>query len=150
MSNHARLTDDYDLRAFDHGSPVFSIEASRAPASRLLVDTIDQCMNRVPLLKTPEGALPSEEAIATFSKWLPMIVDRACKIGRWEMPHITCSDQGEIVCEWWQNDKKITLYFGDNEPEYIKVWGTNIHTEMESGMLTSGWGLTNLWLWLHS
>jgi hypothetical protein len=150
MSNPARLTDDYDLRAFDHGSPAFSIEASHAPVSRLIVDTIDQCMNRVAVLETPEGTQPSEEAIATCAKWLPLIVDRACKIGCWEMPHITCSDQGEVVCEWWQNNRKITFYFGQGQPEFIKVWGTNIETEMDSGVLTDSWNLTSVWLWLHS
>lgn len=111
MSNPARLTDQYDLRAFDHASPAFSIEASRAPR-RLMVDTIDPCMNRVALLETADGTKPSEEATAAFSKWLPWIVDRASKIGCWKMPLITCSDLGEVVCEWWQNNRKITFYFG--------------------------------------
>jgi len=101
------------------------------------------------LLIRPE-AQPSSNALKNALLFLENLLDRAMKLGSWSSPHITLSEAGEIVFEWWQNDKKITLYFGNNEPEYIKVWGTNIHTEMESGMLTYGWGLTNLWLWLHS
>jgi hypothetical protein len=101
------------------------------------------------LMLRPE-VQPSSNAVKSASLFLQNSLDRAMKLGSWSSPHITLSEAGEIVFEWWQNDKKITLYFGDTEPEYIKVWGTNIHTEMESGILTYGWGLTVLWLWLHS
>jgi len=63
---------------------------------------------------------------------------------------MTLSENSEIVFEWWHNQKKITLYFGEENAEYIKVWGTDIDTEMDSGPLSDGWILTSLWLWLNS
>jgi hypothetical protein len=71
-------------------------------------------------------------------------------LGSWSSPHITLSESGEVVFEWWHDSKKVTLYFGHATPEYIKVWGTDIDTEMESGTLSDGWNVTAIWLWLHS
>jgi hypothetical protein len=101
------------------------------------------------LLLRPE-VQPAAIAVENALLFLQNSLDRATRLGSWSSPHITLSETGEIVFEWWQNDKKITLYFGPNDPEYIKVWGTNMDTEMESGILTYGWGLTALWLWLLS
>jgi len=151
MSSHAaRLTGDQNLSTFFESSPAFSAEANQHVLPRYAEIALDQCMNKIAALAMTADPRPSEAAINSFSQWLPLIFARACKVGGWASPHITCSELGEIVCEWWQNHKKITLYFGDGYPEYIKVWGTNIDTEMESGILTSGWVPTSLWLWLHS
>jgi hypothetical protein len=93
---------------------------------------------------------PSQNAINASRYYLRTIFERAVKLGSWSSPHITLSENGEVVFEWWQHNKKITLYFGESEPEFIKVWGTDIETEMDSGPLTDGWTLTSVWLWLHS
>lgn len=93
---------------------------------------------------------PSVEAATNATKFLQSLFDRATKLGSWSSPHITIGETGEVVFEWWQDAKKITLYFGALEAEYIKVWGTDIENEMESGTLVDGWTVTSLWLWLNS
>jgi hypothetical protein len=92
----------------------------------------------------------SFEALNSAIAFLYYTFDRAKRLSSWSSPHITLSEAGEVVFEWWHRNKKITLYFGDGQPEFIKVWGTDIETEMDSGILTDGWPLTSLWLWLHS
>jgi hypothetical protein len=93
---------------------------------------------------------PSPHAISSALSYLRIIFCRAVNLGSWSSPHITLSETGEIAFEWWHGNKKITLYFGDGQPEFIKVWGTNIETEMDSDLLTDGWTLTSLWLWLRA
>lgn len=93
---------------------------------------------------------PSPRAVNSARSYLRIIFCRAANLGSWSSPHITSSETGEVVFEWWHRNKKITLYFGDGEAEFIKVWGTNIQTEMDSGVLADGWPLTSLWLWLHA
>ncbi|MEH2596872.1 hypothetical protein V1278_003785 [Bradyrhizobium sp. AZCC 1577] len=97
-----------------------------------------------------DAGVPRDRAIDTALHFLGLLFGRAVKLGSWSSPHITLSENSEIVFEWWHGNKKITLYFGDGEPEYIKVWGTDIDNEMDSGALTDGWNLTSLWLWLYS
>ncbi|WP_315757958.1 hypothetical protein [Bradyrhizobium sp. SZCCHNRI2007] len=150
MTNAARLGLGYELVGASYPSPAFSKEAEQSPLHRRMIEaTFEQCLNQIPVLETPDGIRPSQDAISAFSKWLPRLFDRALKIGRWAIPHITCSDQGEIVCEWWEGQRKLTIYFGEAS-EYIKVWGTNIDSEMESGELQNDWNITAVWIWLHS
>jgi hypothetical protein len=99
------------------------------------------------LMASPDN-VPSAHAVDLATVYLERLFERAVRLGSWSPPHVTISENSEIVFEWWQNAKKITLYFGNNEPEYIKVWGTNIDSEMDSGVLSDGWNLTSIWLWL--
>lgn len=93
---------------------------------------------------------PSEAAVKLACYYLHCTFARAFRLGSWRRPHITLSENGEIVFEWWHGNRKITFYFGDHVAEYIKVWGTDIDTEMDSGVLSDDWTLTSVWLWLHS
>lgn len=54
---------------------------------------------------------------------------------RWCEPHVTTSCVGEVIFEWWCGEKKLTIYVEENNIEYIKVWGSNIHFDMEDGNL---------------
>ncbi|WP_316181521.1 hypothetical protein [Bradyrhizobium sp. SZCCHNRI1009] len=94
-----------------------------------------------------EPVADSVEGSALY--FLGCVFARALKLGSWSSPHITLSENNEIVFEWWHGTKKITLYFGESGAEYIKVWGTDIETEMDSGPLRDDWSLTSLWIWLN-
>lgn len=54
---------------------------------------------------------------------------------QWCEPHVTASPDGEPVFEWWCGEKKLTIYFQDRSAAYVKVWGANVHSEMEDGEL---------------
>jgi hypothetical protein len=48
------------------------------------------------------------------------------------------NDFGEFVYEWWGPNKKLIIYHSPGDTfTYIKVWGANIHTDMEDGEITS-------------
>ena len=118
--------------------------------ARLGRPSLDPEYRQIAELMIRPDVQPSENAVRNASFFLQNLSSRATRLSSWSSPHMTLSETGEIVFEWWQNARKITLYFGNGEPEYIKVWGTDVETEMESGILTNDWSLTAIWLWLHS
>lgn len=146
--NAVILSDASDFRTF--GSVGVSTVAAEIDdvfvKSRRPLEAVDRKIRSL----SSEAGTPTDRAINSATQFLRILFGRAVKLGAWNSPHITLSENNEIVFEWWQGNKKITLYFGDGEPEYIKVWGTDIDDEMDSGPLTDGWNLTSLWLWLYS
>jgi hypothetical protein len=94
---------------------------------------------------------PAAEAISAARKWLqPLHYAAACSGSPWRAPHISSSDAGEIVFEWWRAQRKVTLYFNNRAPEYLKVWGPHIFDQMESGEIWSSDSFGALWLWLNA
>jgi hypothetical protein len=110
---------------------------------------IDQGMNKIANLMQGASRVPTQRAVDLASEWLYLTFDRANKLGGWRRPHISSTEAGEVVFEWWRNERNLTLYFGDDGPEYIEVWGTNMDDEMVSGPLTN-WTFANAWLRLQS
>ncbi|MBD8898361.1 hypothetical protein [Rhodanobacter sp. DHG33] len=66
---------------------------------------------------------------------------------RWAQPHVSANEDGNVVFEWWQGEKKLTIYIRAANVTFIKVWGMNIDTEMEDGRVTNS-GFSPLWTWL--
>jgi hypothetical protein len=68
---------------------------------------------------------------------------------QWISPNITASSEGEVVLEWWKNQKKVTIYITSSSIIYIKVPSESIQ-EMEDGVLyISNFGAyINLFSWL--
>jgi hypothetical protein len=68
---------------------------------------------------------------------------------RWEAPHISASESGEITFEWWDNARKLTIYFGDNEMEVLRVWGPDMDHEMDHVHIAKTEQLAPAWAWLY-
>lgn len=67
----------------------------------------------------------------------------------WIDPNVTASPHGEVVLEWWNNEKKLTIYVNEKLSEYVKVWGPDIDEEMEDGVLSDD-QTANMLIWLES
>jgi len=67
----------------------------------------------------------------------------------WIEPLINYVDQ-EVTLEWWNANKKLTIYFSDAAIDYIRVWGPNIKNEMEDGEIVNPFSFVALWQWLIS
>lgn len=94
---------------------------------------------------------PSKLAVSVARTWLESLKDAARDAGRaWSHPHISASEDGEITFEWWKEDRKITLYFSEESIEYVKVWGPNIQTEMDTGQVGLADDFRALWTWLNT
>lgn len=130
------------------GSPTASQSGATAGIDR--ANSLEPEYRKLSNLIASSEDRPSEGAVESAVRFLPIIFDQSKRLCAWSPPHMTVSESGEVVFEWWRGFKKITLYFGEAAPEFLKVWGTDIETEMDSGELKEGWCLTSLLLWRDS
>jgi hypothetical protein len=68
----------------------------------------------------------------------------------WSDPHVSANESGDVVLEWWQGAKKITLYVTPTEARFVLVWGEDMDTEMDEGPLSTRFDFKRIWDWLHS
>jgi hypothetical protein len=66
----------------------------------------------------------------------------------WSDPHVAASEDGNVTFEWWKGQLKLTLYVGPGSVDFIRVWGPNMESEMNDGVL-QGDMFEWLWRWLH-
>lgn len=140
-----------DWPASADGSPVVSPEALQAttPVQWLSMIEIDRGLNKIASLMRGDTRVATQAAAELAAQWLPALCERASKLGGWSAPHISSTEAGEIVFEWWRGSRNLTLYFTDEGAEYLEVWGTDIENEMRSGPLNN-WSFTGAWLSLQS
>jgi len=65
-------------------------------------------------------------------------------------PNITANSEGDVVMEWWCNDKKLSFYISPEQVAYIKVAGERLE-DMEDGVILPTQDnnkLINLFFWL--
>jgi hypothetical protein len=93
---------------------------------------------------------PNPAAVSNASAVLPELY-RACCATRvpWRSPHISANEEGEISFEWWEGDRKLTLYVGSDAMQVVKVWGVHLFDEMDVVTLQSAAEFGPLWTWLH-
>jgi hypothetical protein len=93
----------------------------------------------------------SPDAITKAAMWLSRLQRAVANRGQdWYEPHLTASPEHELVCEWWFNDRKLTVYISDDDAEFIRVWGANIETEMDEGDAEDEIEILQAWQWLTS
>jgi hypothetical protein len=90
-----------------------------------------------------------QRAITLVERFYKSIAFAAGIPHQWVVPHISASEEGEVVMEWWSNNHKLTVYVGEAVPQYLKVWGPNIATQMADGEI-EGSQFLGLWLWLNA
>ena len=62
-------------------------------------------------------------------------------------PFITAESENEICMEWWNKDRKLTIFIEEDSLSYLKSWGPDINTEMQDDLLTSN-SLFDCAIWL--
>jgi hypothetical protein len=143
-----RFSPDFAYSA--NGSPVVSTEAIQARSLfSFSTDDVEQGLNKIATLLQGAARIPTNRAADLASEWMSMSCERATKLGGWCRPHISSTEDGEIVFEWWRGNRNLTLYFSDTGAEYIEVWGPDIDNDMRSGPLDN-WSFANAWLRLQS
>lgn len=68
----------------------------------------------------------------------------------WQKPLINAGNDIEVVLEWWNKKKKLTVYVSESTAEFIKVWGSDIDDDMEDGSIDSDDTLKSLWAWMDT
>lgn len=68
----------------------------------------------------------------------------------WQDSLVNITFEHEIVLEWWNKSKKITIYVSEEAIDYIKVWGADMDDEMAEGSINLNDDLTHLSQWISS
>jgi hypothetical protein len=63
---------------------------------------------------------------------------------RLEPAHKTFAPNDECCLEWWRGARKVTFYVGAEKADYIRVWGPDVHAQMDDGAVTP-----EILPWLH-
>lgn len=95
------------------------------------------------------SARPNPGAIANAEARLPELYRLSTLQGVWREPHVSASEAGEISFEWWSGPRKVTMYFGEQFVEVIKVWGINMDTEMDLQQMPALDAFPAVWAWLY-
>ena len=98
------------------------------------------------------SSAPAETLIAEAREAVALLHAGVIARGlRWETPHIGVNEKGEITLEWWQEERSLTVFVrADTQVDYLKAWGKNINTEMESGALLRLADFVALSRWLYT
>lgn len=64
------------------------------------------------------------------------------------LPHLVTSPDGEVVFEWWYDQRKVTLYVSDDSLFFVKSWGADMSAEMEDGSVPTVSSVPELVAWL--
>jgi hypothetical protein len=93
------------------------------------------------------SAKPNEYAVEKARQLLEDAYREANATIGWQSPYISASEDGEIIFEWWNGVRKLTIYVGAEQSTFLKSWGPHIVDEMEDGILPQSWDPA-LWVWL--
>lgn len=131
--------------------PVQEPEESSRPAKDPRLTASHMQIDRVAALpKNWDGhgsARPNEYAVERARQLLEDAFRESTATIGWQSPYISASEDGEIVFEWWNGVRKLTIYIGAEQSMFLKSWGPNIVKDMEDGVLTQSWD-SSLWAWL--
>lgn len=91
----------------------------------------------------PPGAVSnSQEWLSTMHAYI--VQSRL----NWVRPHVSASERGEIVLEWWRDNRKLSVYIDDTAATFVRVWGPDMLREMDDGVLEPS-KVLDLWAWLN-
>ena len=109
----------------------------------------------VALLSWPEGwnsydaAAPNHDAVKHALLWIEDLYAETLTTDKgWIAPHVIADAHGNVVLEWWEGRKKLTIYVYPETVEYVKVWGPDIFSDMEDGEVEGTEERRALWRWL--
>lgn len=71
----------------------------------------------------------SKRAAERAAEWLAAMSEK--ELPGWIHPTaISGSSDGEVVMEWWNGDRDLTVYFGASTQSLLRIWGTDMDDEM--------------------
>jgi hypothetical protein len=92
---------------------------------------------------------PKMDAIARAKTWIRAMYEDSTRMrAPWHEPDVGVDEDGDIMFEWWNREKALTVYLSENGARYIKGWGIDVETDMEDGEASTSEIRRALWTWL--
>jgi hypothetical protein len=133
---------------------VFSLTTRRANPIALVVELMETVKGVYGLRDlSPEDGYdveaPNPKTIENAASWVMRMYWNALETGRgWHKPHVTADEDGDVMFEWWNRDRALTIYASEDDVNYIKGWGLDIENDMEDGEASTSEIRRTLWAWL--
>lgn len=87
------------------------------------------------------------DAISRAEAWLGQLyAEVKAQSGIWTRPHITTQDDGDVVFEWWQGPRSLSVFVSVNDVWYLQSSGSN--SEQSEGNPYTEESRTTIWKWL--
>ena len=68
-----------------------------------------------------DAIAPSSAVVRRALEWLQNFYTACVEVGQpWHRPSVTASAEGEVVYEWWADDRTLTVYAEAEAVEYLK------------------------------
>lgn len=92
------------------------------------------------------SAPPLPAAVDQAARWISEFYGSICESnGCWLPPHISSDEEGNVVFEWGNRKKSLTIYVSPDTVEYIRTPG--LSEEIEDGILDTQEDATQVWQW---
>ncbi len=115
---------------------------------REILDRFDVLAQRKDNWDGYESKKPTQPTLDHAKNLIEELFDSIISAGHlWLTPFISSDEDGYITAEWYEKGRQLHIQIGENETEYLQVWGINIDTEMHESFLSRDNYLT-LWEWL--
>jgi hypothetical protein len=95
------------------------------------------------------SAKPSLYSILEARRWIRRMRADATRTGEcWIEPHTVADENGDVVFEWWNEDRNLIVYVSPHTIYYLQVWGEDVESQMADGQIETREDHKKLWLWL--
>ena len=123
-------------------------ESEQSLTNRYLTDQFTALQNDQGRLDSP---IPTPKRIAEAKETLALFQASAlARSVRWHDPNIGSNERGEILLEWWWQNRSLTVFIGDQGAvRYLKAWGANIESEMQDGEISRISDFVQIAHWLY-
>ena len=122
-------------------------EGGRNAANDVIAPVL-RLLDAPPSRLSDDSYTPASGAVTKAVEWLLALSVEINSAVTPLTPLANISPQGEVVLEWWQGRRKLTVYVSDTSVEYLRVWGKDIEAEMSEGNADSAEARLMLWKWL--
>src|SRR5258708_18603046 len=98
-----------------------------------------------------DARAPRYDAVTYADSWIVQLFLEVMDLDQdWIKPNISASGDGEVVFGWRNGTKRLTIYIGEQNAEYVRTWGPDINDEMDDGNADLTGARQSLWEWLIS
>jgi hypothetical protein len=135
-----------------HASEYQGTRAAVGVLDDALDDLVANVLNAWEASQSPPAAgdaVPDSRTVARACRWITRLFTEARQANtRWFAPHVVANPVGNIVFEWRNDIRLLTVYVTPQATEFVQAWGTNMDTEMRDGEADSAATRQELWSWL--